>query len=149
MNWRTLRTCTAAEANLLTGYLEGFGVQPRVVDASGSEISRDHVSSHTSPLSVLVRDADRNVAIEILGDALAPLTRRRVGTPVERLGLSIRACAVSPFAPLGLVLAPTYLMRAAREGTRPREHASTLAGIAACVPTSLFYAFAFHGIFLS
>lgn len=149
MNWRTLRTSMGPEAILVAGFLRGSGVEVRVVDDTGAEVPHADLATCSTPVSVQVRDTDLPVATEILGDALSPRAKRHVDTPVERLGVSIRACAVSPLAPLGILLAPSYLLRAAREGVRPPEHAWTLAGIVACVPPSMFYAIAFHDLFLS
>ncbi|MCY2959106.1 MAG: hypothetical protein NTY35_02990 [Planctomycetota bacterium] len=149
MTWHTLRTVSPSEANLTCGFLDGFGVQLRVIDSVGVEVARDALGSMSSPVRVQAREVDLPVAAEILSDALPEPSRPARGASLDRLGLSIRACAVSTFfAPLGLALAPTYLLRAKRAGIRPREHAWTLAGIAACVPASLFYVFAFHGMFL-
>lgn len=149
MTWHTLQDCSSAEANLTAGFLDGFGVELRVIDPVGVEIQRDMLLSVNSPVRVQVREADLHVAAGILADALSASRRPSTTKSLDRLGLSIRACAVSPFAPLGILLAPSYLMRAARATAKPREHAWTLAGIAACVPATLFYAFAFHGLFLS
>ena len=114
------------------------------------EILRDALTSASAPVRVQVREADLSLAAEILADALSVPSRHATQSSLDRLGLSIRACAVSTFfAPLGLLLAPTYLLRARRSAVRPREHAWTLAGIAACVPASLFYAFDFRSLFLS
>ncbi len=150
MSWQTLHDTSAGEANLAAGFLDGFGISLRVVDAAGIEIPRDKLTSAASPVRIQVRETDLPAAAEILSDARSEPSRTATTQSLDRLGLSIRACAVSTFfAPLGLVLAPSYLVRANRSATRPTEHAWTLAGIAACVPASVFYAFAFHGIFLS
>jgi len=150
MTWHTLHDGSPSDANLASGFLDGFGIQVRVVDPCGVEIPRDKLTSTESPARVQVREADLPVAAAILSDALSPTSRPATTRSLDRLGLSIRACAVSTFfAPLGLVLAPTYLVRAKRSAIRPREHAWTLAGIVACVPASLFYAFAFRSMLLS
>lgn len=147
--WQTLHDGDSSEARRAAGFLDGFGIPLRVVDEAGVEFAREKLAYTGSPVRLQVREEDLPAAVEILADSPSAPSPSAAAKALDRLGLTIRACAVSPFAPLGILLAPSYLMRSARETIRPREHAWTLAGIAACVPASLFYAFAFYSMFLS
>lgn len=140
MTWQTLHHGSPDEARVAAGFLDGFGIALRVVDASGVEVPRDRLTAAGPEVRVQVHASDAASAADLLAD-VRPATRRPATDPrLDRLGLSIRACAVSGgFAPLGLLLAPTYLLRSSRAEARPREHGWTLAGIAACVPASFIY----------
>lgn len=133
MSWRILHERPVADVRLAAGFLDGFGVPLRIVDTTGAEVARETVASTSDGLAIEVRAEDAAFARELLADA-RPGPIPRSDRALDRLGLSIRGCAMSTFfAPLGVILAPAYLKRAARADERPSEHGWTLAGIAVCV----------------
>ena len=147
MSWHVLHELPATDATVAAGFLDGVGVRLRVVDAEGAEIAREQLASTSSRVSVQVHEGDLPLATDVVREALRERRKPAIDTSLDRLGLTIRACAVTAcFAPLGLLLAPKYLLRASRSATRPREHGWTIAGIAACVPSCVFYALFLHDL---
>jgi len=143
MSWRTLHACSISEAALVCGFLDNDRIDTRLTDATGVEIPRQNLTSAVAPVVIDVSDADLGAATEILADALPAKKQPTIEESLERLGSSIRACAMSPFAPWGVVLAPSYLSRVARSADRPREHAWNLAGIVICgMYTAIYVALA-------
>lgn len=141
MTWHTVHHGSPDSVNLASGFLDGFGIALRVVDPHDVEVPRDRVTSASSALRVQVREPDTGTAAGLLADAATEPRPATVDRSLDRLGLSIRGCAMSTFfAPLGVVLAQAYLTRAARAADRPSEHGWTLAGIAVCALMTALWA---------
>jgi len=148
MSWHTVHECSTSDARLVCGFLDNDAVVTRIVDAAGAEVSREKLDSAISPVSIGVRSADANTAKQNIAELLATSKQTPVDGSLERLGTSIRACAMSPFAPWGVVLAPRYLLRAGRSDLRPREHRWNLAAIVICAMFTAIYTAAVIGTVL-
>ncbi len=139
MSWQVLRAGSASDARLACGHLDNLGFAQRVVDVAGKFLSREELATARSSVTVLVREGDILAANELLADATPAPRTSRVDRSVGRLGVSIRACGLTPFAVIGLCLAPYYLSRARKSAFPPREHAWNVAGIVVCGLTTAIY----------
>lgn len=147
MSWHVVRIGSAVEVNFALGHLEEARIPARVLDADGDVIQREFlvpVADHVR-LAVPVQDAQR--AEELLDREIPAIPRPRPKSALEAaqraaedLGRRIRWAAVSPFAPIGIALAPIYALRVRRAGSPPKDHGWTLAGIAVSAVQSVFLA---------
>lgn len=136
MSWQIVRTGSAIEVNFALGHLEDAGIPTRVLDANGDLIERAHLIPVEDPVRLAVPALHAGRAEELLEREMPAIPRARPRSPLEAaqraaedLGRRIRWAAVSPFAPIALVLAPVYALRVRRAGSHPKDHAWTLAGI--------------------
>jgi len=161
MTWRSLRGCSVIEANLACGLLEEAGLQARVVDGAGIEYLREYLAPVDYQVILEVREDEFAAARTLLDEALPEKTKRattdaqaeevvgpstRDAASIGALGLRIRYCAVTPFAPYGLWLAWEYLTRTRLTGIRPHAHGWNIVGIVICVPATGIYAFLFNSM---
>ena len=153
MSWQVVRAGSAVDVNFALGHLEDASIPAQVLAPDGNLVQREHLIPVEDPVRLAVRAEDVDRAREVLDRELPELAnpRRLDGTNVEPpartplgaaedLGRRIRWMACSPFAPLGVLLAPLYAQRVLRAGTRPKDHGWTLAGIAVSALVSLLFA---------
>lgn len=149
MAWRTLRGCSAMQANLYVGFLEEAGIPARFVDGSGNQGQRDFVAPTDDPVIVEVRDADHEAAHAVLAREFpeTPVAARRELLPpeaaafraAESSGRRIRWTCLTPFAPIGVWEAPTYLRHVREAGSLPTQHTWNLVGIGFAVVATCLY----------